>query len=51
MKYLHYARDKYYTNIPINIATDYLFEQLKFDNKISLESKLDILRKLDKKGI
>ena len=50
MKYLHYVRDKYYPNIPINIATDYLFEQLKIDNKISLEYKLNILRKLDKKG-
>ncbi len=50
MKYLHYARDKYFPNIPIDIATDYLFEQLKIDNKISLEQKLNILRKLDKKG-
>jgi len=50
MKYLHYARDKYYPNIPVNKATDYLFEQLKIDNKISLEYKLNILRKLDKKG-
>ncbi len=51
MKYLHYARDEYYPNIPVNTATDYLFEQLKIDNKISLEQKLNTLRMFDKKVV
>ena len=50
MKYLHYARDHYYPNIQIDIATDYLFKQLNLNSNISLEKKLDILQLLDKKS-
>lgn len=48
MKYLHYTRDKYYPNIPVEDALDYLFEKLNLNPNTTIEQKLVKLREIDK---
>ena len=48
MKYLHYARDKYYANIAITDAVDFLFDKMSLSCPATLEEKLHVLRERDK---
>jgi len=49
MKYVHYARDNFFPDVEIDVAAEWLFEQLKIDPVGDLESRLIQLRKFDKK--
>ena len=48
MKYLHFTRDHYFPNIPIEKAIDFLFLKLNFKIEHDHETQLLILRKIDK---
>lgn len=48
MKYLHFVRDKYFPNISIYDATEYLFNKLNFEFDNSLEKALLQIREYDK---
>lgn len=50
LKYVHFARDKFYPNIPTTVAVDWLFENSGEEAPKDLKEKLIELRKLDKEG-
>lgn len=50
LKYVHFARDNFYPNIPTTVAIDWLFENNGEAAPKDLKEKLIELRKLDTKG-
>lgn len=50
MKYLHFARDNFFPNIPVEDALNFLFHKLNFNVNITIEQKLLKLREIDRNG-
>lgn len=51
LKYVHFARDEYYPNVPIAEGVDWLFETMGIEStRWDLKTKLEQLRKVDLKG-
>lgn len=51
LKFVHFARDEFYPNIPISDGADWLFEKLDLDAESwDLRRKLEELRGVDQKG-
>jgi cellulose synthase/poly-beta-1,6-N-acetylglucosamine synthase-like glycosyltransferase len=48
MKYVHFARDAFYPDVTIDVATDWLFKELNIDSEKGLYSRLIQLREFDK---
>jgi hypothetical protein len=49
MKYVHFTRDHFYPDVPIEVAVDWLFDKLDIDKSGNSENRLIKLREFDKK--
>ena len=48
LKFVHFARDEFYPNVPVSVGVDWLFATMSMESKSwSLKTKLEELRKVD----